>query len=254
MSATFKKLTITYEDSSKPVLHSSELVALFNPSEVVYTNQVSWRVDETAMSAKTVANRQTNLQSVEPATLQINLLFDTSEGDPNDPVTAGWAKSLLPRLSPLYFLSWEPLASPTGVKVTRYTDALAKLTHYDQELHRPPICQLKWGSWSMFKGVLSSLSRSFTLFLKDGTPVRATAQCTFTEYLASGAARELHSPDVTKTYTVRPGDTLINLAAALYKDASRWRVIAEANHIDDPRALTPGQVLRIPPLPPRGTR
>jgi nucleoid-associated protein YgaU len=254
MSATFEKLTITYEDSSKPVFPFSDLVALFNPSEVVYGNQVSWRVDETAMSAKTVANQQTNLQSVEPATLQINLLFDTSEGDPNDPLTTRWAQRLAPRLSPLYFLSWEPLASPTGVDVTRYTNTLAKLTYYDQELHRPPICRLKWGSWSIFKGVLSSLSRTFTLFLKDGTPVRATAQCTFTEYLVSGAARELHSPDVNKTYTVRPGDTLMNLAAALYKDASRWRVIAEANQIDDPRSLAPGQVLRIPPLPPQGSR
>jgi nucleoid-associated protein YgaU len=254
MSATFEKLTITYEDSSKTVFPFSELVALFNPSDVVYSNQVSWRVDEVAMSSKTVANRQTNLQSVEPATLSINLLFDTSEGDPNDPVTTGWARSLVPKLSPLHFLSWEPRASPTGVDVTRYTDVLAKLTYFDQELHRPPICRLSWGSWSMFKGVLSSLSRSFTLFLEDGTPVRATAQCTFTEYLEAGLDRELHSPDVNKSYTVRPGDTLINLAAALYKDASRWRVIAEANHIDDPRALTPGQVLRIPPLPPRGTR
>ncbi|MFT3767545.1 MAG: LysM peptidoglycan-binding domain-containing protein [Minicystis sp.] len=139
--------------------------------------------------------------------------------------------------------------------VTKYTNELARLTHYDQDLHRPPICTLQWGSWRMFKGVLSSLSRTFTLFLQNGTPVRAVAQCTFTEYLvSSNRERELFSPDVNKTYTVRPGDTLINVAAALYKDPSLWRVIAVANKIDDPRQITPGQVLRIPPLRPGDKR
>jgi nucleoid-associated protein YgaU len=249
----YEKLTIKREKPRVGV--DTTITALFNPSEVVYDNQVSWRVDETAMSSKTVANQQTNLQSTQPATLQISLLFDTYEGDPNDTLAAKVKQDLIPRLSPLYFLAWEPAAKPTGVSVKKYTDELTSLTHYDPDLHRPPICTLQWGSWRMFKGVLTSLKRSFTLFLPDGTPVRAIADCTFQEYLTSGTkARELFSPDVNKTYTVRPGDTLINVAAALYNDASSWRVIAKANRIDDPRQITPGQVLRIPPLGPAGER
>jgi nucleoid-associated protein YgaU len=98
--------------------------------------------------------------------------------------------------------------------------------------------------------VLASLTQEFSLFLEDGTPVRATLRCSFTEYLseAQTAQSELHSPDVAKTYTVHPGDTLINLAAAFYGDASQWRTIATANRIGNPRLITAGQVLAIPPL------
>jgi nucleoid-associated protein YgaU len=248
--ATLQKLTIEFEGSSTTnPLKPSPVTALFNPNEVIFSNQVSWRTDQTAMSSRTVANQQTNLQSIQPATLTVNLLFDTYEGDPRAEYAEKLQANLLPRLSPLYYLGWEPLASPNSVSVIPFTDSLARLTYYDEDLHRPPICTLTWGSWRLFVGVLSSLSRTFKLFLKDGTPVRATCQCTFTEYLRSDVARELFSPDVYKTYTVRPGDTLINIAVALYADASRWRIIAEANRIDDPRQITPGQVLRIPPLP-----
>jgi len=59
---------------------------------------------------------------------------------------------------------------------------------------------------------------------------------------------ELNSPDVDKTYVVRPGDTLDMIAAELYEDRRQWRAIAEANRIDNPRRLTAGQILHIPKL------
>ncbi len=53
-------------------------------------------------------------------------------------------------------------------------------------------------------------------------------------------------------YTVRPGDTLIDLAARYLVDSSHWRVLQKlqpapaGNVAADPRRLAPGTVLRIP--------
>jgi LysM repeat protein len=48
------------------------------------------------------------------------------------------------------------------------------------------------------------------------------------------------------THTVARGETLGALAQRYLGDASKWRVIAEANGIDDPRSLRVGQRLVIP--------
>ena len=108
----------------------------------------------------------------------------------------------------------------------------------------------KRGKTTLFIGVLASVNQHITLFMDDGTPVRATMDCTFREFDSdSDTVRdELNSPDVDKRYVVRPGDTLTRIAAELYSDQSLWRVIADANGIDNPRRLTPGQVLLIPKL------
>lgn len=47
-------------------------------------------------------------------------------------------------------------------------------------------------------------------------------------------------------YTVQPGDTLGKIAAKFLGSASRYTEIAEANNMDNPNALSVGQVLVIP--------
>jgi nucleoid-associated protein YgaU len=63
---------------------------------------------------------------------------------------------------------------------------------------------------------------------------------------AAVAASELNSADVAKKYLVRPGDTLMAIAAAQYGDGGLWRLIADENGIEDPRRLDPGRTLSIP--------
>ncbi|MGH2412760.1 MAG: LysM peptidoglycan-binding domain-containing protein, partial [Microcystaceae cyanobacterium] len=47
---------------------------------------------------------------------------------------------------------------------------------------------------------------------------------------------------------VRRGETLSSIATEEYNDPSLWRLIAQENRLDDPRKLTPGQVLTVPPI------
>ena len=51
-----------------------------------------------------------------------------------------------------------------------------------------------------------------------------------------------------KVHTVSDGDSLQSVAFASYGDATRWRMIAEANGIDNPMALRRGTQLSIPTL------
>jgi len=134
--------------------------------------------------------------------------------------------------------------------VREYTNKITKLTLVDQKLHRPPIVMVTWGSLN-FKGVLEHVVSRYTMFLADGKPVRAVLSVVFREYLTTKEqmqSKPRESADHTKRRIVREGDTLQLIAAKEYDDAGQWRRIAQANKIEDPLALTPGQELVIPPI------
>jgi LysM repeat protein len=134
--------------------------------------------------------------------------------------------------------------------VRDYTDEIYGLLDIDPSTHAPPICTFTWGQFN-YQCVLDRVSGRFTLFLADGTPVRATLTVTFRQFVdvtVEVRRNPTQSADHTKTRTIRRGDTLSGIAAAEFGDPAQWRPIAAANHIDNPRRLQPGQVLVIPPL------
>lgn len=138
--------------------------------------------------------------------------------------------------------------------VTEYTSEIYDLLGIDADKHVPPICTITWGGFS-FRGVLASVNGRFTLFLSDGTPVRATLTVSFKEYIdVDVLVREnpTRSADHRKTRVVQRGDRLSMIAWEEYGDASKWRPIADANGLDDPRILDPGRRLVIPALKPLG--
>lgn len=51
---------------------------------------------------------------------------------------------------------------------------------------------------------------------------------------------------VLTTYEVKLGDTLWDIAQHFYGDGTKWRVISETNHIDNPKNLKVGTTLIIP--------
>jgi len=133
---------------------------------------------------------------------------------------------------------------------SEYVDKLDYLASVDPELHAPPLCQFVWGDGLSFTALVQSLNKTFTRFLPSGVPVRARVNVTFTECKPSDYRRELkpESTDKTKAWTVTEGDTLWLIADEEYGDPSHWRTIADANDIDNPRAVEPGESLELPPL------
>jgi nucleoid-associated protein YgaU len=122
------------------------------------------------------------------------------------------------------------------------------LMDIDSDLHAPPVCLFIWGAF-MFQCLIERVSKRFTMFLPQGIPVRATLNITLKEYREVDIQiREiaLQSSDLTKRWVVKQGESLWYIAAMEYGDPADWRLIAEANDIENPRALLPGQELVIP--------
>lgn len=132
----------------------------------------------------------------------------------------------------------------------KYVNKLRNLLRLNSELHAPPIVAFSWDT-QVFKGVLESLNIAYVLFSPDGVPLRARLSIALKEYRPAAIQYKetpTLSPDFDKSFVVRRGDTLSGIAAQVYRDPSRWREIARANGIVDPRRLRPGDTLRLPRL------
>ncbi|WP_329311142.1 CIS tube protein [Streptomyces sp. NBC_01262] len=235
-----QKLTISHDGTD--FADNGPIEALFNPHEISRSRSVTWEAPEPAWGGWTWSGLQQEFGSVEPATLSVELFFDTYESRAS---ASAWSRAAS------FVTPANPFQTGDATDVTALTGRVARLAEVDTELHRPPQCTLSWGAFSeIFTGVLTRLDERFTMFLPDGTPVRATLSCNFVESLTEAQLleRELHSSDVDKTWVVRRNDTLHSIAAAEYGDPRLWRHIASANGIVNPRDLRPGAVLTVPRL------
>jgi hypothetical protein len=135
-----------------------------------------------------------------------------------------------------------------GSMFSNLPGAAKGLMDIDSDLHAPPICIFMWGTF-IFQCIIERVSKRFTLFLPQGIPVRATLSVTLKEYRKVETQvmdMSLESSDLTKRRVVTQGDSLWSIAAKEFGNTADWRLVAEANEIDNPRLLTPGQELVIP--------
>ena len=96
----------------------------------------------------------------------------------------------------------------------------------------------------VFVGVVESLNITYPLFTPEGVPLRAKLSLALKEYRPSrcrSTSRPRESPDVEKTYMVRRGDTLSDIAARVYRRSRPVARDRRANGISDPRTLAPGR-------------
>jgi nucleoid-associated protein YgaU len=154
--------------------------------------------------------------------------------------------------------------------VTLLTDRFYQLVKIDSRTHAPPICSFIWNRHdfpgagregmgggffgqqrSQFRGIAESITQKFTLFSPTGVPLRATLSLVLREYKTLSeqlTQLNLKSPDHTKTYVIKAGDTLPEISAATQGNAADWKRIADHNRIRDPLRLSAGQILEIPPI------
>jgi hypothetical protein len=137
-----------------------------------------------------------------------------------------------------------------------YIDFLIELTRVEEgsDPPQPPQCKFVWGDFTKgdflsFKAVICNLQVNYTYFLANGTPIRAEVDISFKQPDdVTGSQNPTSRSEARKVWTVVQGQTLDWIAFQEYGDSSAWRHIARANHIQNPRALRPGTVLRLPPL------
>lgn len=181
----------------------------------------------------------------------------------------------------LFFDSTDEGMGQNAVSITKKTDLIYRLIKIEPERHAPPICTFFWNKdfpgsslsketdnrkgnqgnaasnsdegnerRNGFKCIVESVKQKFTLFSPDGVPLRATLTVTLREYKTLQEQIDQlkpSSPDRTHSHVLENGDTLSGIAAQFYRRPGDWRFIADTNGIDDPRRLTVGTFLEIPP-------
>ncbi|GLF96831.1 CIS tube protein [Streptomyces yaizuensis] len=114
----------------------------------------------------------------------------------------------------------------------------------------PPWVRFSWGAFKtvQFTAYVTSVDATYTLFSPNGMPLRATCSLSLTE-ISTATKRQNPTSGALSAHRIHrtvAGDTLASLAWREYGDVGRWRVIAEANSVDDPMRLRPGTELLLP--------
>jgi nucleoid-associated protein YgaU len=194
----------------------------FNPNRLTLTKSTEWRRKPSRMAK---SSAMPEFVGGGPRTLSLEMFLDaTAEHD--DSVEQQVEKLMAACVPTPKSLSAKKPASPW----VRFDWGTARTTSFD--------------------GVLSNLSISYTLFDVDGTPLRATCSLSISEATSDTPGQNPTSGarEATRTHQVVAGDNLALIAWRECGDATAWRLIAEANDIDDPMSLSPGRDLLIPGL------
>lgn len=128
----------------------------------------------------------------------------------------------------------------------------ATTTLPDPISHVPNHLKVIWGAGLFFECRLTDSTVTYSLFGRDGRPLRASIKAVFEEAPTKLSLAKIKnffsSPDVTKEYVVLAGDTIYNIADRFYESESFYLQIAEANDLKNYRRLTPGMKLILPPV------
>jgi hypothetical protein len=215
----FELAYLTIEDEKE------HISCLFNPKDYKISKSSTWTRKPNATPIPTV-----QYTGGEPRKMTVDLFFDCTDDKNGD--------------------------------VRVITDKLfalleANKTYKKEKKKRPPFIEFHWGLTWTFPAAIDSLSVAYVFFRPDGTPTRATASLALSQVEkavdkpSKGGVKKPQNPTTRGTadlgsHVVRDGDSLPSIAFKSYGDPTNWRVIAEANGIDDPLALRRGRVLGVP--------
>jgi nucleoid-associated protein YgaU len=195
-----------------------ELEVHYNPTQLAIQKSSAW-TDTPARGAASAPRPE--FVGAQARTLTLTLLLDGSDGKHD---VAKDAETLQ---------SW---CNPTPESLTRGTP-------------QPPLVQLEWASPALFDAYLSTVNVTYTLFDRDGTPLRANVDVTLRESPRAAAGQNPSSgaPPGHGTHVLAAGDSLQAIAHREYGEAALWRGLARYNRIADPLRVRPGTRLDLPP-------
>jgi nucleoid-associated protein YgaU len=229
-----EKATLTWFCLVPPIPPSeaTKIKCQFNPEQLTISKEVSWDGDKSPNFNAPILH----YAGGEPATYSLSLFFDGYDEvkDSKGAVTSVVARD-----------------------VRKYTNALLRLTlrgagnaMFLLPYAMPPLVNFEWGKIKLFTAVVEKVEITFTMFDMDGTPIRAKADVSFKQQDPLddliGAQNPTSRTDARKTRRVYSGQRLDQIAFEEYGDARYWRLLAEANGMDDPFQMVDGQLLVIP--------
>lgn len=203
----------------------------FNPEQYAISQSNQWKEEASAANAIPNLNfTKTGLKEIKNMTVW----FDTYEDQ-------GDVSMVTKRLFDL-------MAPPGSTPLTGNPWIDAANTASGANKPRPPQVAFRWGSYRSFTAVITQMTQTFTLFLPDGTPVRAKVAISLKEVppTSGGQNPTSRATGARRVRMVQLGDTLDIIASQELGDPNSWRFLAELNDIDDPRRIRPGQLLLLP--------
>jgi hypothetical protein len=216
----------TYTKAELAIDGGPTIKALFNPTELTITKANTWNAE----AKKGTSFSKPAFGGGNPREMSVNLLLDESLGK------RGSVKEMANEL-----LKMMDVPSGTG-------GGNAKAA--------PPHVTFKWGDVPSFKAACTSLTITFQLFDQTGSPIRADVKLALkqVEPAPTSSSNSTSRPTNPTTrsdgglgvHVVRDGDSLHSIAHRNYGDPARWRLIAEANGIDNPMRLRRGTALDLP--------
>jgi nucleoid-associated protein YgaU len=203
---------------AKPASLRSRIHFQFNPKELSIQKSARWERKPARNARK---SSPAEFKGADPCKLSLEMFFDASDKQPG---------SVVEQVEELFRCCVPTDETRQNKKAT------------------PPLVQLNWGTLVSFPAFITSVQAKYTLFSRDGTPIRATCSISMEEMPGdplgqnpTSGAQSAHA-----VHTVIAGDSLASVAYQEYGDPSLWRPLAAANNIDDPIRLPTGTTLLIP--------
>jgi nucleoid-associated protein YgaU len=217
---------IAYRDpKSKTVDEKDTFVVDFNPSTFTVSSKVEYKKTE----GKGNGGSDPQFDKIPPLEFSIEFTIDGT----------GVADKNASGVSPKDYLKNQviKLREVTGCNI-------------NGDLHRPYYLAVLWGTF-LIECVLTAMTVTYTLFDKDGVPLRAKANCSFLERFGPGKTdrkTRLESPDLTKYLTFKAGDSLPLLVKDKYYDPAYYIQVAKINKLKNFRNIPLGKQLILPPM------
>lgn len=156
------------------------------------------------------------------------------------------------KLDALMFDTYESRKSVRDTVIDKLEDAIVAGGGDDDDSVYT-IIRFNWGQFtssrhdSHYQFLLRGFDCSYTMFLEDGTPVRATVTLRLEQYVPDKEEAKVKRKTTEQVHQVRAGETAQSIATLVYGDPRRWRPLCKANGIDDPMSIEAGSQLLIPP-------
>jgi LysM repeat protein len=209
----------------------AEFTAQVNPESYTVTQSIEYNQQQ----AQGTSDQQLRYTRSGPQNMEFEFVFDGSGVIPKTGIPFAGSISV-------------PGEKPNIIEaITKFKKVVYD---YDGTRHEPPYVKIYWGTL-LFKCRLTNLAITYKLFNADGTPIRATAKCTFNGTVEDNlrvALTNPQSPDLTHMRTVQQGDTLPLMTYRIYEDESLYLEIARVNNLTNFRELKPGDQLFFPPI------
>ncbi|RZL31346.1 MAG: LysM domain-containing protein [Rubrivivax sp.] len=225
-SAELTRLQLTRyalaKNGSVKLDESTQFSAQINPADVRHRSGIRYH-ESTPMGAAYV---EPKFSAANNETLSFNITLD---GTGVVPPATGQAADVKGQLAQLNKVVYE------------YADLKTE----------PPYVRVLWGTLIFF-GRMTSMDTQHTLFKPGGDVLRAKVALSFVGAMStdkdSKQTYRMSTSTLSRTVTVKAGDSLGGLCDDIYGDPSAFMKVARYNGLTDFRDIPPGKVLIFPPI------